>query len=30
MDNMLTAHGRNSYKGEREINVVMMQPCKEA
>lgn len=30
MDNMLTAHGRNSYKGAREINVVMMQPCKES
>lgn len=27
LDNILTAHGRNSYKGDREINVVMMQAC---
>jgi Probable taurine catabolism dioxygenase len=25
LDNMLAAHGRNSYKGKREINVVMIQ-----
>lgn len=30
LDNMLVAHGRNSYKGDREINVVMMQPCQGA
>ena len=29
MDNMLVAHGRNSFSGEREINVVMMQPFGE-
>lgn len=28
MDNMLVAHGRNSFKGEREINVIMMKPIK--
>lgn len=27
MDNMLSAHGRNAYKGDREINVVMIQAC---
>jgi len=29
MDNMLVAHGRNSFRGEREINVIMMQPIKQ-
>ncbi|WPQ66225.1 TauD/TfdA family dioxygenase [Chitinophaga sancti] len=29
MDNMLVAHGRNSFTGAREINVVMMQPFGE-
>ncbi len=28
MDNMLVAHGRNSFKGERAINVIMMKPIK--
>ncbi|SHN40691.1 TauD/TfdA family dioxygenase [Chitinophaga sp. CF418] len=29
MDNMLAAHGRNSFKGTREINVIMMKPIKQ-